>query len=175
MAARQDIGCRTIFNLLGPLSNPAGAQAQVLGVYRKDLTETVARVLQILNVSRAMVVYGNGLDEITTTGETTVTELSYGERQDYTISPDMFGFPRASVVDLKGGSSEKNARMLREILQGKTGPARDIVLMNAGAAIYVGERAHTLEEGIDRASDSLDSGRALDKLDALVLATRGAA
>ena len=175
MAARQDIGCRTIFNLLGPLSNPAGAQAQVLGVYRKDLTETVARVLQILNVSRAMVVYGNGLDEITTTGETTVTELSHGEIQDYTLSPDMFGFPLTSVVDLKGGSPDENARMLREILQGKPGPARDIVLMNAGAAIYVGERAHTIEEGIDRASDSLDSGRALDKLDALVLATRGAA
>ena len=102
-------------------------------------------------------------------------ELSHGEIRNYTLSPDMFGFPQASVVDLKGGSPDENARMLREILQGKTGPARDIVLMNAGAAIYVGERAYTLEEGIDRASDSLDSGRALDKLDALVLATRGAA
>ncbi len=141
MAARQDIGCRTIFNLLGPLSNPAGAQAQVLGVYRKDLTETVARVLQILNVSRAMVVHGNGLDEITTTGETTVSELIHGEIRNYTLSPDMFGFPQASVVDLKGGTPEENARILREILQGKTGPARDIVLMNAGAAIYVGKRA----------------------------------
>ena len=174
MTARQDIGCRTIFNLLGPLSNPAGAQAQVLGVYRKDLTGTVARVLQIQNISRAMVVHGSGLDEITTTGETMVTELNHGQIRDYTLSPERFGFERASLSDLKGGNPQENACMLHEILQGKKGPARDIVLMNAGAAIYVGNRARTLEEGIDRASDSINSGRALGKLDALVLATRGA-
>ncbi|MEN6443097.1 MAG: anthranilate phosphoribosyltransferase [Methanoregula sp.] len=173
MAARQDIGCRTIFNLLGPLSNPAGAQAQVLGVYRQDLTGTVARVLQILNISRAMVVHGSGLDEITTTGETTVTELNHNEIRDYTITPDMFGIARASHSDLKGGSPQENARILREIFQGKRGPGRDIVLMNAGAAIYIGNRARTLKEGIDLASESLDSGRALNKLDALVLATGG--
>jgi anthranilate phosphoribosyltransferase len=175
MAARQDLGCRTVFNLLGPLANPAGADAQVLGVYAENLTGTVAEVLHLLGVSRAMVVYGSGLDEITVTGETTVTELNRGNMKKYIISPEQFGFSRAAPGDLLGSGPEENARIVRDILAGEKGARRDVVLMNAGAAIYVGGRAKTLAEGIRLAADSIDSGRAAGKLDALVAATRGAA
>jgi anthranilate phosphoribosyltransferase len=175
MAARQDLGCRTVFNLLGPLANPAGAEAQVLGVYAENLTGTIAEVLHLLGVSRAMVVFGSGLDEITVTGETTVTELDGGHLTNYTLSPEQFGFARAALTDLSGGDPEENARIIRAVLAGKKGAARDVVLMNAGAAIYVGGRAGTLAEGIRLAAGSIDSGKAQEKLDALVTATRGAA
>ncbi|HNX16702.1 MAG TPA: anthranilate phosphoribosyltransferase [Methanoregula sp.] len=175
MAARTDIGCRTIFNLLGPLANPAGAEAQVLGVYSENLTPTIAKVLHQLGVSRALVVFGSGLDEITVTGETTVTELNGGFMKNYTLSPEMFGFARATRSDLLGGNPDENARIISAVLAGKKGPCRDIVLMNAGAAIYVGGRAGTIAEGIQHAVNSIDSGRAQGKLDALVHATRGAA
>ena len=175
MAARQDIGCRTVFNLLGPLANPAGAEAQVLGVYDPALTGTVAEVLRLLGLSRAMVVHGCGLDEITTTGETRVTELDGGTLKNYTLTPEACGFARASRSDLRGGEAPENARILREVLQGEKGAARDIILMNAGAAIYVGGRARTLLEGCMLAAHSIDSGAALAKLDALIRATRGAA
>jgi len=173
MAARQELGCRTVFNILGPLANPAGAGAQVLGVYDKNLTGPVAEVLRLLGVSRALVVYGAGLDEITVTGETSVTELDGNRITNYTVTPEQFGFARAAPADLLGGDPEENARIVRAILAGKKGAARDIVLMNAGAAIYVGGRAKTLAEGIRLAADSIDSGRAAGKLDALVAATRG--
>ena len=173
MAARQDLGCRTVFNLLGPLANPAGAEAQVLGVYAEPLTGTVAEVLRLLGVSRAMVVHGSGLDEITITGETTVTELDKGSLKNYTLTPEMFGFTRAARTDLLGGDPEENARIIRAILAGKKGAARDVVLMNAGAAIYVGGRAGTLAEGIRLSAGSIDSGKAQEKLDALITATRG--
>ncbi len=174
MKARQDIGCRTVFNLLGPLANPAGANAQVLGVYTKDLTGTVAEVLRILGVSRAMVVHGSGLDEITITGETDVTELGDGRITKYIISPEMFGFTRGAPADLLGDGPEENAGIIRTILAGKKGPARDIVLMNAGAAIYIGGRAATLAEGIRQAAASIDAGHAQKKLDELIHATRSA-
>jgi len=174
MAARQELGCRTVFNLLGPLANPAGAGAQVLGVYDRNLTGPVAEVLRLLGVSRALVVYGSGLDEITVTGETNVTELDGNRITNYTITPEQFGFARAAPADLLGGDPEENARIVRAVLAGKKGAARDIVLMNAGAAIYVGGRAGTLAEGIRLAADSIDSGRAAQKLDALVAATREA-
>jgi len=175
MAARQEIGCRTVFNLLGPLANPAGAQAQVLGVYDPALTSTVAEVLRLLGLSRAMVVHGCGLDEITTTGTTQVTELDGGSLKSYTLTPEACGFARASLSDLHGGEAPENARILREVLQGEKGAARNIVLMNAGAAVYVGGRARTLQEGCTLAAHSIDSGAALAKLDALIRATRGAA
>lgn len=175
MPARQDLGCRTVFNILGPLTNPAGAHAQVLGVYKKDLTRTIAEVLRLLGVSRALVVHGNGLDEITTTGETAVTELDTGNTRNYTLSGEQFGFGRAEPADLRGGDPQENARILRDILEGEKGPGRDIVLLNAGAAIYVGNRAGTMQEGVSLAAASIDSGMALAKLDALVQATRGAA
>jgi anthranilate phosphoribosyltransferase len=174
MAARQDIGCRTVFNLLGPLANPAGAEAQVLGVYDPALTGTVAEVLRLLGVSRAMVVHGCGLDEITTTGETQVTELHGGALKNYTLTPEACGFVRASRSDLQGGEAPENARILREVLQGEKGAAREIVLMNSGAAIYVGSRAQTIQDGCTLAAHSIDSGAALAKLDALIEATRGA-
>jgi len=172
MAARQELGCRTVFNILGPLANPAGAGAQVLGVYDQKLTGPVAEVLRLLGVSRALVVYGSGLDEITVTGETSVTELDGDRITNYTLAPEQFGLARAVPADLLGGDPEENARIVRNVLAGKKGAARDIVLMNAGAAIYVGGRAGTLAEGIRLAADSIDSGRAAGKLDALVAATR---
>jgi len=175
MAARQDLGCRTVFNLLGPLANPAGADAQVLGVYAENLTGTIAEVLHLLGVSRALVVHGSGLDEITTTGETTITELDGGSMTNYTLSPEQFGFNRATRTDLLGGDPDENACIIRAVLAGKKGAARDVVLMNAGAAIYVGGRAGTLAEGIQLAGVSIDSGKAQEKLDALITATRGAA
>jgi anthranilate phosphoribosyltransferase len=175
MSARQEIGCRTVFNILGPLANPAGAQAQLLGVYRPDLTETIAEVLRILGLSRAMVVHGSGLDEITTTGETVIAELSSGAIRTYTIRYDTFGIAPAQLQDLAGGSPQDNARIIHDILQGERGAARDIVLMNAGAAIYVGGLALDLHEGIRLAAASIDSGNASARLNALVDATRGVA
>lgn len=175
MAARQEIGCRTVFNILGPLANPAGADAQVLGVYHPALTGTLADVLRLLGLSRAMVVHGSGLDEITTTGETLVSELSGNTIHTYTIACDTYGIAPAQLADLAGGDAAANARITREILGGERGACRDIVLMNAGAAIYVGGQARDLHEGITRAAASIDSGSALARLDRLAEATRGAA
>jgi anthranilate phosphoribosyltransferase len=175
MAARQEIGCRTVFNILGPLTNPAGAAAQVLGVYQPGLTLTMAEVLRLLGISRAMVVHGSGLDEITTTGDTIVSELSENRVRNYTISCGTFGIASAQLQDLAGGDAGTNARIVREILGGEKGACRDIVLMNAGAAIYVGGGANNLREGIARAEVSIDSGCALGRLDALIDATRSAA
>jgi anthranilate phosphoribosyltransferase len=175
MAARQEIGCRTVFNLLGPLANPAGAQAQLLGVYRPDLTGTMAEVLRLLGIGRAMVVHGNGLDEMTTTGETIVSELQAGSIQRYVITPEQYGIARAALSDLSGGNPATNAQILREVLGGEKGAARDIVLLNAGAAICIGAKARDLREGIVRAAESIDSGRARARLDALIDATREAA
>jgi len=175
MTARQEIGCRTIFNILGPLANPAGAQAQVLGVYRPDLTGTLADVLKILGLSQAMVVHGAGLDEITTTGDTVIAELGNGAIRKYSIRCETFGIAPAQLADLSGGDAQQNARIIRDILQGEKGAARDIVLMNAGAAIYVGGLASDLHEGISSAAASIDSGKAAARLDALVDATRGVA
>ena len=175
MAARQELGCRTVFNILGPLANPAGAQAQVLGVYNPDLTRPIAEVLRILGLSRAMVVHGSGLDEITTTGETQVCELEGSAIRAYTLTPAAFGIAPASLSDLRGGAPQENARIIREILAGERGASRDIVLLNAGAAIYTGGQARDLHEGIGRAAVSIDSGSALARLDSLVEATQGAA
>jgi anthranilate phosphoribosyltransferase len=174
MAARQEIGCRTVFNLLGPLANPAGAQAQLLGVYDPALTGTMAEVLRQLGLSRAMVVHGCGLDEITTTGATIVSELLNGSIREYTVTPEHYGIARAVPADLKGGDPATNARILCDVLDGERGAARDIVLFNAGAAVYLGGKARDLREGIGRASGSIDSGAARQKLDALVRGTRGA-
>jgi anthranilate phosphoribosyltransferase len=175
MAARQEIGCRTIFNILGPLANPAGAQAQVLGVYRPDLTGRLADALRMLELSRAMVVHGSGLDEITTTGDTVIAELNNGTIRTYTIRCETYGIAPAQPADLTGGDAQQNARIIRDILQGERGAARDIVLMNAGAALYVGELARDLHEGIHLAALSIDSGNASARLNALVDATKGVA
>ena len=175
MAARQELGCRTVFNILGPLANPAGAKAQVLGVYSPDLIRPMAEVLRILGLSRAMVVHGNGLDEITTTGETQICELEGNMIKTYSLNPSAFGIGLASLSDLRGGNPGENARIIREILAGEKGAGRDIVLLNAGAAIYAGGQARDLHEGIRNAKTSIDSGNARARLEALVEATRGAA
>jgi anthranilate phosphoribosyltransferase len=175
MPVRQELGYRTVFNILGPLENPAGAQAQVMGVYTPDLTRPMTEVLRILGLSRAMVVHGNGLDEITTTGDTRICELDKGTISTYTLNPDTFGIAPASLSDLRGGDAPQNARIIREILAGERGAGRDIVLLNAGAAIYIGGQARDLHEGIRFAASSIDSGNASARLDALIHVTRSVA
>ncbi|MDI6718173.1 MAG: anthranilate phosphoribosyltransferase [Methanomicrobiales archaeon] len=172
---RREIGIRTVFNLLGPLINPAGAEAQLLGVYRPDLVHRMAVVLRRLGVQRAMVVHGGGLDEITTEGGTTVSELDHGAIRDYSLHCGRYGLREAKVEDIRGGGAAENARILLEVLEGERGAARDIVLANAGAAIYVGGVERDLGCGIRSAQASIDSGAALAKLHHLIDRTREAA
>ncbi len=165
---RREIGIRTIFNALGPLTNPAGAQTQVLGVYDKNLTEPLARVLGNLGSKHVFVVHGeDGLDEITTTTNTYVSELVHGEVRSYTLNSTELGIPKAEAQDLAGGTPEENAAMTLAILQGESGPKRDIVLLNAAAAIVTGGKADNLQDGIALAAETVDSGEALEKLEAL--------
>ncbi len=169
---RREIGIRTIFNILGPLTNPAGARYQVLGVYDPLLTDILAKVLYNLGSIRAFVVCGeDGLDEITLTGETRVTELHDGSIKTYHLRPEDFGLERCAPCDLKGGDPRENARIIRGVLEGSCGPHRDIVLLNASPAIVAARKARTLKEGVAIARGSIDSGEALKKLDGLVAAT----
>jgi anthranilate phosphoribosyltransferase len=168
MPARKQIGAKTMFNILGPLTNPAGASHQLLGVYDKRWARLLARVLANLGSRHALIVHGeDGLDEITTTAGTFVSEERGGKINDYEISPRDFGFPQASLKDLAGGSASDNAAVLLEVLKGKAGPQRDIVLLNAGAAVYAADKAESIAQGIELAKISLDSGRALKKLELL--------
>ncbi len=168
-AARREIGLRTFFNLLGPLANPAGAPRQLLGVYAEELTETLARVLGRLGCERAWVVWGEGgLDEITTAGRTRVAEIAAGEVRGFDLDPGTFGLPRCRTADLGGGDAQENAQILREVLSGREGPRRDVVLANAAAALLVAGRARDLKQGVDRAAASIDSGAALEKLESLI-------
>ncbi len=168
-APRREIGIRTVFNIIGPLTNPAGAKAQVLGVADGSLLEKLALVLQSLGCNHALVVHGeDGLDEITVTGKTQVCELKDGRIKSYSISPEDFGLSRASLDNLKGGSAEENAALLREILSGAPGPRRDVVLMNTAAALVVGDRVETLRQGAALAKEVIDSGHALTKLEQLI-------
>ena len=173
LGPRREIGIRTVFNLLGPLSNPAHADVQLTGVYTPELTGKVADVLRLLGTRRAMVVHGDGLDEITTTGETEVADLADGTIRTYRIHPSTFGIPVASRADLAGGDPAASARILREILGGERGPLRDIVLLNAAAAIHLAGRARDIHEGLRVAMASVETGAALGKLDRLVEATGG--
>ncbi len=169
---RREIGIRTIFNILGPLINPAGATCQVLGVYDRELTEPIAHVLRRLGSHHALVVSGeDGLDEMTLTAETRVSELRDGGVTTYHISPEELGLNRCSPPDLTGGDADANARIIRDILGGKKGPQRDVVVLNAAAAIMVGGLARDLKEGIRLAEESIDSGRALEKLEGLIRLT----
>ena len=170
-AARHEIGIRTVFNLLGPLTNPAGADAQLIGVYSPALTRVFAEVLRDLGTARAMVVHGAGLDEITTTGETRVTELSGRQITDRIIRCSDYGFDEVDAGDLAGGDGRENARILIEVLSGEKGPHREIVLLNSGAAIYTAGKAGSIQEGIMEAIQSVDSGGAMEKLSALIDAT----
>ena len=170
---RREIGARTIFNALGPLSNPAGAKRQVVGVYSAALTETLAGVLGTLGAERAFVVHGSdGLDEMTLTGPTRVSELKNGSVSTYDVSPGDFGLAQAPADALKGGDADYNAEITRSILNGEEGPRRDIVLLNAAAAIVAGGKAGDLNEGVQVAAEVIDSGKALEKLEGLVAASR---
>src|SRR5256885_16798600 len=173
MAPRREMGVRTVFNMLGPLTNPAGANAQGIGVYAAALTEPLARVLAELGTHRAFVVHGaDGLDEISNTGESRISEVREGLVRTVTVRPEDFGLSRASIRDLLGGDREQNAEIIRTILRGEPGPRRDIVLMNAAAALVVGARARDLKEGVELAARSIDTGAARDKLERLVRLTR---
>jgi anthranilate phosphoribosyltransferase len=168
-AARKQMGIRTIFNMLGPLTNPAGANAQLVGVYSARLTEVVAGVLRNLGVQRALVVHGSdGMDEVTITTSTKVTELFQGELTSYFISPEEYGLPLATLEEIRGGTLEENARLILIVLNGQKGPHRDIVLLNAAAALVAASRASSLHEGIEMSSASIDSGLALSKLTGLI-------
>ena len=165
---RRELGLRTIFNVLGPLTNPAGARRQVVGVYAEDLVERLALVLVDLGTDHALVVHGSdGLDEITTTGATRVAEVRGGELHLATIAPEGLGLARATLEDLAGGTPEENARAMERIFAGETGPLADVVAANAGAALYVGGAAHGLREGVERAREVLASGAAAAKLEEL--------
>jgi anthranilate phosphoribosyltransferase len=168
---RQQLGFRTIFNLLGPLTNPAGARRQVVGVPAPRFVEPIARALGALGAERAWSVHGSGLDELTTTGSTEVAEWRNGAVRLFTITPEAVGLPRASLADITGGEPAFNAAALTRLLDGETGAYRDIVLLNAAAAFLVADRVETLGEGIEAAAASIDSGAAKAALAGLVAAT----
>lgn len=165
---RKELGFRTIFNILGPLSNPAGATHQVLGVYDKQLVKPLAGVLKNLKIKHALVVHGrDGLDEITTTTLTEVCEVKNGRIKCFTINPQNFGIKKVRLSDLRCSSPQENIRVAEEILNGKAGPRRDIIVLNAAAAIYVADKAKNIKAAIKIAGDLLDSGKAKEKLDLL--------
>lgn len=166
---RRELGVRTLFNILGPLTNPAGARNQLLGVFNPDLTGVLAEVLLRLGSHHAMVVHGSdGLDEITLSGTTKIAELKAGEISEYTVQPEDFGLKRATVESIQVTDTADAQAMFLSVLDNQPGPPRDIVLLNAGAAIYVAGKAKSLENGIKKASDALASGAAKDKLRALI-------
>lgn len=173
MPTRKEIGIRTVFNILGPLTNPARANAQVLGVFNPDLTEMLATVLGNLGVKEALVVHGmDGLDEISICDKTMISQLKEGKVENYLIKPEDLGIKRAKKEDILGGSAQENVAITHKILKGEEkGPKRDIVLVNAGAAIYVGGKAKDLEAGIKLAAESIDSGSANKKLEELIACT----
>ena len=169
---RREIGIRTIFNILGPLTNPAGANRQVLGVYREDLVEPLAKVLLSLGCRRGFVVHGSdGMDEITLTGPTLVAAISGNAVDVQTIEPEQFGFKRCMLEELQGGDAAENASIVNAILTGEPGPKRDIVLLNSAYALVAAGLAENVDNGIELASDSISSGRAKATLDALVRMT----
>jgi len=165
---RKEIGIRSIFNILGPLTNPAEANVQVLGVYDKKLTPVLAEVLARLGSRSAFVVHGeDSLDEISITGRTFVSELKDGRVSTYTVEPEDFGLPRASIADIKGGDAKKNAQIVLDVLRGEPGARRDIVLLNAAAALLAAGRANDFRDGIKQGAAAIDSGQAIRKLDSL--------
>jgi anthranilate phosphoribosyltransferase len=167
--ARRELRLRTVFNLLGPLTNPAHASAQVVGVYSSDLVEKVAEALRLLGLRRALVVHGmDGLDEITITGITKVAEVRDGTVRKYEVMPELFGMKRAPMASLAGGDAIANAAIIRAILAGEKSPKRDVVLLNAAAALVAAGRADSIMDALPAAADSIDSGAAQAKLNKLV-------
>ncbi len=168
-AIRRELGFRTVFNILGPLTNPGSPSMQLLGVYDEYLVKPLAQVLINLGVKRGMVVYGQDkLDEISLSAPTTISEIRDGWFRSYVITPEDFGFERCAREDLRGAAPEENARITLDILRGEKGHKRNAVLMNAGAALYIGGRADTMKNGIDLAARLIDSGKALDVLNKLI-------
>ena len=172
LPVRQQLGFRTIFNLLGPLSNPAGAQRQVLGVYDVRWIEPLARVLGALGSKRAWVVHGQGLDELTTTGATHVAEWRDGQVRLFTVTPEAVGLSHAALSDIVGGDPVFNAQAIRDLLAGRPGAYRDIVLLNAAAALLVSEKVETLREGVAVSAAAIDDGHAAAALEKLIQATQ---
>ena len=170
---RREMGIRTVFNILGPLTNPAGAHVQVLGVYDEGLTEVMARVLRALGCEAAFVVHGGGgLDELSTIGPNKVTQLRDGEIHTFTLDPQSLGLPNTTLADLRGDDAEVNAAIIEDILAGNPGPKRDVVLLNAAAALVASDAAPNLSAGLKLAAESIDSGAAKGKLDALITSTK---
>lgn len=170
---RKELGFRTVFNTLGPLSNPSRAKAMVVGVYDKNLTETIANAMMNMGVERALVVSGNdNMDEITLTGATTISEIKDNTVNTYTVTPEQFGFETVELKELQGGDGKANAQITKDILSGKEkGAKRNIVLLNAGATLYAGGMCSSIEEGIKLAEKTIDSGKTASIIDALVEAS----
>lgn len=170
---RKEMGIRTVFNILGPLSNPSRAKAMVVGVYSPSLTEVIAGTMANLDVKRGFVVSGeDNMDEFTLTGSSTVSEIKDGKVETYEITPEQFGLKRCKIEDLQGGDGTVNAQITKDILSRKErGAKREIVLLNAGAALYIGGKAESIEEGIRIAGETIDSGKAMETLEAMVKAT----
>ncbi len=169
LAPRQEMGMRTVFNILGPLINPLGANVRLMGVHSSSLTEPLARVLRNLGVRNAFVVWGeDGLDEISISARTRITELKERKTRTYYIRPEDFGMQRASLEEIRGGDREENTHILKDILGGEKGAKRDIVLINSAACLVAAGRAKSFKEGIEIAKDSIDSGKADGKLESLV-------
>ena len=166
---RKELSIRTIFNILGPLTNPAGATMQVLGVYEKDLVEPLIDVLRNLGVTSALSVYGmDGMDEISASDRTFVSELKDGKTLSYEISPEYFGMELASKEDLVGGDASENAEITLSILKGEKGPRRNAVLLNSAAGLYVAGKVESLRDGVDLAAEMIDSGKALEQLEKFI-------
>jgi anthranilate phosphoribosyltransferase len=170
---RRELAVRTAFNLLGPLTNPAAARRQLVGVPRAELTELIARSLLMLGSERAWVVHGaDGIDEMSTTGHTKVSECRNGAVSTFYVHPSDFGLPKAVRADLQGRDAAANAAILRAVIGGEKGPCRDVVLLNAGASLFVGGKAASVREGVERAAQAVDSGAATIKLEAMITASK---
>jgi anthranilate phosphoribosyltransferase len=171
---RRELAVRTIFNILGPLTNPAGAKMELMGVYNRDLVEPLAQVMCNLGVKSAMVVYGeDGLDEISLSSPTYICEIKDGWVRSYTITPEQFGFERCAKDELKGGSPAENAEILRAILNGEKGPKRDAAVLNAAAAMVIAGRYATIEDAVKIAEETIDSGKAARKLEDFIKLSNG--
>ncbi|MNI29218.1 Anthranilate phosphoribosyltransferase [compost metagenome] len=171
-APRKELGIRTVFNMLGPLTNPAGADRQVLGIYDATKTETIAQVLRELGSKRALVVTSSeGLDEISISSSTRISELNNGEIKTYDLNPQDLGLNMYPLGEVIGGDSAKNAEIIKRVLQGEKGAYRDVVLANAAACIYVSGLAESIREGVAIAAESIDSGKAHSKLEQLIQTT----
>lgn len=166
---RKELGIRTVFNILGPLANPAGAKMQLMGVYEEELVEPLARVLYNLGVKNAMVVFGqDGLDEISLSSPTTVCEIRNGEFSSYVLTPEELGLVRCKKEELVGGTPEENAKIARAILKGEKGPKRDAVVLNSAAALYIADQSLTLKEAVRKVEEIIDSGKAMEQLEKFV-------